>query len=44
MIQVMDWLISENRVMDKVMLFTDCELWDNYNDGNRLEKSQLGCQ
>jgi hypothetical protein len=37
--KVIDWLVSENRVMDKVMLFTDCELWDSYNDGNHLSKS-----
>ena len=37
--KVIDWLISENRVMDKVMLFTDCELWDSHNGGNDLAKS-----
>ena len=37
--KVIDWLISENRVMDKVMLFTDCELWDSYNGGKHLAKS-----
>lgn len=36
---VIDWLISESRVMDKVMLFTDCELWDSYNGGKHLAKS-----
>ena len=31
--KVIDWLIRERRIMDKVMLFTDCQLWDNtYND------------
>ena len=28
--KVIDWLIKEHRVMDKVMLFTDCQLWDSY--------------
>ena len=28
--KVIDWLIKENRVMDKVMLFTDCQLWNNH--------------
>lgn len=37
--KVIDWLISENRVMDKVMLFTDCELWNSYNGGSHLAKS-----
>ena len=37
--KVIEWLINENRVMDKVMLFTDCELWDSYNGGKHLAKS-----
>ena len=33
--KVIDWLIKENRMMDKVMLFTDCQLWNSeYNDAN----------
>ena len=27
--KVIDWLIEKHRVMDKVMLFTDCQLWDS---------------
>ena len=30
---VIDWLIEKRRVMDKVMLFTDCQLWDNSRNG-----------
>ena len=26
---VIDWLIEQKRVMDKVMLFTDCQLWNS---------------
>lgn len=37
--KVIDWLIREERVMDKVMLFTDCELWDSWNGGKHLQKS-----
>lgn len=39
--KVIDWLIDENRVMDKVMLFTDCELWnsDRYYGDAHLSKS-----
>ncbi len=39
--KVIDWLIDENRVMDKVMLFTDCELWnsDGYYGDAHLSKS-----
>ena len=32
--KVIDWLIQERRVMDKVMLFTDMQLWDSYWDDN----------
>lgn len=33
--KVIDWLISEKRVMDKVMFFTDCQLWDSgYNNAH----------
>ena len=27
--KVIDWLIQEHREMDKVMLFTDCQLWNS---------------
>lgn len=27
--KVIEWLIANRRVMDKVMLFTDCQLWDS---------------
>jgi hypothetical protein len=37
--KVIDWLISEQRVMDKVMLFTDCQLWNNIYSGGSLFKS-----
>lgn len=37
--KVIDWLIDEHRVMDKVMLFTDCQLWDCYWYGDNLAKS-----
>ena len=37
--EVIDWLICKNRVMDKVMLFTDCQLWNSYWDDRHLAKS-----
>ena len=37
--KVIDWLIREKRVMDKVMLFTDCQLWDNTWNGDSLTQS-----
>lgn len=37
--KVIDWLIREKRVMDKVMLFTDCQLWDSWYGGACLQKS-----
>ena len=27
--KVVDWLIAEKRIMDKVLIFTDCQLWNN---------------
>ncbi|MBP5203690.1 MAG: TROVE domain-containing protein [Candidatus Methanomethylophilaceae archaeon] len=36
---VIDYLV-ENRVrMDKVMMFTDCQMWDSHNSGNHIRKS-----
>ncbi|MCD6066979.1 MAG: hypothetical protein K0S33_1805 [Bacteroidetes bacterium] len=37
--KVIDDLIARNVVMDKVMLFTDCQLWDSRHAGSSLEKS-----
>ena len=37
--KVIDWLVKEQRVMDKVMLFTDMQLWDSYWYGDSLAKS-----
>lgn len=37
--EVVKWLIRNNMVMDKVMLFTDCQLWDNRYCGNSLMRS-----
>lgn len=36
---VIDWLLEQKKVMDKVMIFTDCQLWDSHNGGNHLQKS-----
>lgn len=36
---VIDWLIEQKMVMDKVMIFTDCQLWDSYNQGKHLQNS-----
>lgn len=33
--KVIEWLIANDRVMDKVMLFTDCQLWNSeWGDAN----------
>ena len=32
--KVIDWLIYKRIVMDKVMLFTDCQLWDSNGEGH----------
>ena len=37
--KVIDWLINEHRLMDKVMLFTDCQLWDSRCVGASLVRS-----
>lgn len=37
--KVINCLIGNKRVIDKVMLFTDCELWDSNNGGNSLAMS-----
>ena len=37
--KVIDWLIAQHRVMDKVMIFTDCQLWNSYGSGAHLAKS-----
>ena len=36
---VIDWLIQKRCVMDKVMLFTDCQLWDSRYGDENLQKS-----
>ncbi|MEO1052394.1 MAG: TROVE domain-containing protein [Bacteroidota bacterium] len=36
---VIDRMIEERRVMDKVMFFTDLQLWDSRYGGNTLQKS-----
>ena len=37
--EVINWLIRGKLVMDKVMLFTDCQLWDSLLVGANLQKS-----
>ena len=37
--KVIDWLIAKHRVMDKVMLFTDMQLWDCCWCGDSLTNS-----
>ena len=37
--KVVDDLIRHNMVMDKVLLFTDCQLWDSKNNNSHLETS-----
>ena len=36
---VIDWLIENNVVMDKVMMFTDCQMWDSYGGKKTIRKS-----
>ena len=37
--RVIESLINSRRVMDKVMMFTDLQLWDSRNGGNNLKGS-----
>ncbi|MEL6802976.1 MAG: TROVE domain-containing protein, partial [Bacteroidota bacterium] len=37
--KVIDYLIRKKLVMDKVMMFTDLQLWNNQGDGKSLQKS-----
>ena len=36
---VIDYLVDNEKKMDKVMMFTDCQLWDSRNHGARLQDS-----
>lgn len=35
---VINWLIEQKMIMDKVMMFTDCQMWDSYGYGDSLKK------
>jgi 60 kDa SS-A/Ro ribonucleoprotein len=37
--KVIDDLVDRNLIMDKVMMFTDCQMWNTKTDGASLEKS-----
>jgi len=37
--KVIDDLIKRGVIMDKIMLFSDCQLWDNQFGGSSIEKS-----
>ena len=37
--KVVDWLIEQNQVMDKVMMFTDMQMWDSTGRNSTFEKS-----
>ncbi|MBR5431450.1 MAG: TROVE domain-containing protein [Bacteroidales bacterium] len=36
--KVVDWLIENNVKMDKVMIFTDCQMWDSHRGYYRSDK------
>ena len=36
---VIDWLVDNKVRMDKVMMFTDCQMWDSRNSGSHIRKS-----
>ena len=37
--KVIDWLIGQRIKIDKVMMFTDCQMWNSRYDGSTFEKS-----
>ena len=37
--KVVDWLIEHNQVMDKVMMFTDMQMWNSSGSDSTFEKS-----
>ena len=37
--KVVDWLIEQNQVMDKVMMFTDMQMWNSTGGNYTFEKS-----
>lgn len=37
--RVIDDMISSNTKVDKVMMFTDCQMWDSYGMGSTMKKS-----
>lgn len=37
--KVIDDLVNRGVIMDKILMFTDCQLWDNQFGGSSLEKS-----
>ena len=39
--KVIDWLISLNIKMDKIMFFTDMQMWDSTASGSHLERSWI---
>jgi len=32
--KVIDWLLENNTIVDKIFIFTDCQMWDSYGGGN----------
>lgn len=36
---VLDTLLREGVQADKVMMFTDCQMWNSYGDGSHMQKS-----
>lgn len=32
--KVVEWLLKDDVVMDKVLIFTDCQMWNSQGDGN----------
>jgi len=36
---VIEWLLEKQRIVDKVLMFTDCQMWDNTPEGKHIRQS-----
>jgi len=39
--KIIQWLVENHKVVDKIMMFTDCQLWDSTGSGYHQQLSQL---
>jgi 60 kDa SS-A/Ro ribonucleoprotein len=37
--KVIDWLIANKHIIDKIMIFTDCQMWNSESENHTINKS-----